>query len=200
MRAMAIAVASLLALQGCAGDVGTYANNGVVNQTIPISVAGTRLAALRTLKRLGVTVEKDERSGDGWTILAKTVSRMIDIDLEALSDKSVRMRVEVDWFVFIKDTSEAIDIIDMTNTEMSHLTFKQIRIATAQMLLSDIGYDTTIADGILDTKTRNAILRFQRNTDIRADGKVSAQLITMLRNSHRGRSAAVKIHLTNNQI
>ena len=74
----------------------------------------------------------------------------------------------------------------MTNAELSHLTFKQIRIATAQMLLSDLGYDTTIADGILDTKTRNAILRFQRNTDIRADGKVSAQLITLLRKQQTG--------------
>jgi len=32
---------------------------------------------------MGMTVEKDERSGDGWTILAKTVNRKIDIDLEA---------------------------------------------------------------------------------------------------------------------
>jgi len=49
------------------------------------------------------------------------------------------------------------------------------------MLLSELGYDAYKPDGILGHKTRKAILRFQRKIGTKADGKVSARLITVLR-------------------
>ncbi len=158
----AIVVACLLTLGGCAvaalsvvGLVGgagfEHVINGVVYQTFPSPIAGARLAALKTLKRMGMPVEKDEISEDGWTIMARAVDRNIDIDLESLSDKSVRMRVDVhrDDFIFLKDPSTGNEIIEQTRADLSHLTVKRIRIATAQMLLSELGYDTNYPDGIL---------------------------------------------------
>ena len=67
---------------------------------------------------MGIAVEKDERSEDGWTIVAKAVERKIDIDFEALSDKNVRMRVDVhrDEFIFLKDP-----IINQTKAEVMRL-------------------------------------------------------------------------------
>ncbi len=177
----AFIVACLLTLEGCAAALPVTINDGMVSQDIPLPIAGTRLAALQTLKRMGTKVNKDERSEDGWTILAEAGVQTIDIEFEELNDNNVRMRVAVSRFNFIKDFATSNDIIDLTNVELSRLTFKRIQTATAQMLLSELGYDTYKPDGILGPKTRNAILRFQRKTGTRADGKVSAQLISMLR-------------------
>lgn len=190
----AIVVACLLTLGGCAvaalsvvGLVGgagfEHVINGVVYHTFPSPIAGARLAALKTLKRMGMPVEKDEISEDGWTIMARAVDRNIDIDLESLSDKSVRMRVDVhrDDFIFLKDPSTGNEIIEQTRADLSHLTVKRIRIATAQMLLSELGYDTNYPDGILGPKTRNAILRFQRRNSNRADGKLNSRLVSILK-------------------
>ncbi len=189
----AFMVACLLVLEGCvsaavsvAGLAGTAAMDHVfrknVDQTVPSSIAGAHLAALNTLKRMGMTIEKDERSNDRWTIHAKAESRAINVELREVSNQSVWMSVMVprDDFVFIKDSSTANEFNKQMAGELARLTFKRIRIATAQMLLSDLGYDTKKTDGILDRKTRNAILRFQRKTKIRADGKVSARLVALL--------------------
>jgi len=134
----------------------------------------------------------DEISEDGWTIMARAVNRKIDIDLEPLSDKSVRMRVDVhrDNFIFLKDPSTGNEIIKQIRADLSHLTFKRIRIATAQMLLSELGYDTNYPDGILGPKTRNAILRFQRRNSNRADGKLNSHLISILKKKRDALRAA----------
>ncbi len=196
-------IACLLALEGCAAAALSVAGlaggaglqhfiNGIVDQTFSSPIAGTRLATLKTLKRMGMSVEKDERSDDGWTIVAKAVERKIDIDLEALSDKSVRMRVDVsrEYFVFIKDPATGNEIIDLTKAELSRLPSKQTRNASVQMMLSELGYDTYKPDGILGRKTRNAILRFQRKNAKRADGKVSSRLVALLQNRRNAAKAA----------
>ena len=69
------------------------------------------------------------------------------------------------------------------------MTFKRLRLSTAQMLLGELGYDPGEADGLMGKKTRNAILRFQRKNDIRVDGKVSARLITTLQKRQTAREA-----------
>ncbi len=196
-------IACLLALEGCAAAALSVAGlaggaglqhfiNGIVDQTFSSPIAGTRLATLKTLKRMGMSVEKDERSDDGWTIAAKAVERKIDIDLEALSDKSVRMRVDVsrEYFFFIKDPATGNEIIDLTKAELSRLPSKRTRIASVQMMLSELGYDTYKPDGILGRKTRNAILRFQRKNAKRADGKVSSRLVALLQNRRNALKAA----------
>ncbi len=184
---------AVLSVAGIAGGAGfEHFINGIVYQTFPSPIAGTRLATLKSLKRMGMTVEKDERSEDGWTIAAKAVERKIGIDLEALSDKSVRMRVDVSWetFVFIKDPATGNEIIELTTAELSRLSFKRTRIATVQMMLSDLGYDTYKPDVILGRKTRNAILRFQRKNAIRRDGKVSSRLVAVLKKKRDALKAA----------
>ena len=204
-RKAAFIVACLLALEGCAAAVLSVAGlaggaglehfiNGIVDQTFSSPIAGTRLATLKTLKRMGMSVEKDEKSEAGWTIVAKAVERIIEIDLEALSDKSVRMRVDVmrPGFVFIKDPATGNEIIDQTKAELSRLPSKRTRIASVQMMLSELGYDTKNADGILGTKTQSAILRFQRKNGIRVDGKVSSQLVANLQKKRDALKAARK--------
>jgi hypothetical protein len=185
--------AAVLSVAGIVGGAGfEHVINGIVYQTFPSPIAGTRLATLKSLKLMGMIVERDEKSEDGWTIAAKAVERKIGIDLEALSDKSVRMRVDVSWetFVFIKDPATGNEIIELTTAELSRLSFKRTRIATVQMILSDLGYDTYKPDGILGRKTRKAILRFQRKNAIRKDGKVSSRLVAVLKKRRDALEAA----------
>ncbi len=63
LRGCAVAVLSVAGIAGSAGF--KHFINGMVSQTIPSPIAGTRLATLKTLKRMGMTVVKDEFSDDG---------------------------------------------------------------------------------------------------------------------------------------
>ncbi len=202
---VALVLACLLALEGCAAAALSVAGmaggagldhtlNGIVYRTYAAPVAGTRLAALQTLTRMGMTVEKSEKMDKGWLIQATAKERKIDIELEVLSDRTTRARVVVSRanFFFIKDSSTGNEIIDQMSVELSRFTFKRLRLASAQMLLDELGYEPGEADSLMGKKTRNAILRFQRKNDIRVDGKVSAQLIAMLRKHQAVRDAAAR--------
>ena len=77
--------------------------------------------------------------------------------------------------------------------ELSRLSSKRLRLATAQMLLGDLGYDPGEADGLMGKKTRNAVVRYQRRNAMRVDGRVTARLVTSLeRRQRRARAAAAK--------
>ncbi len=202
---VAFVLACLLVLEGCAAAALSIAGvaggagldhtlDGIVTRTYAAPIAGTRLATLQTLKRMGMTVEKNEKQDKGWVIKAKAAERKIDIDLEPLSNQTTQVRVVVSRanFVFIKDSSTSNEIVDQISIELSRLTFKRLRLSTAQMLLGELGYDPGEADGLMGKKTRNAILRFQRKNDIRVDGKVSARLITTLQKRQTAREAAAR--------
>lgn len=203
---MAFALVCLLALEGCAaaalsvaGMVGgsglDYTLNGIVNRTYAAPVAGTRLAALQTLKRMGMTVEKSAKQDKGWTITAKAANRLIEIDLEPLSTLSTRVQVVVSHtdIAFFKDSSTSNGILDQMTADLASFTFERHRFATAQMLLSELGYDPGQVDGVMGRKTRNAIRRFQRRNAIRPDGDLSPKLIAMLRKQKAAHDGAGKI-------
>ncbi|PCI05870.1 MAG: hypothetical protein COB78_04645 [Hyphomicrobiales bacterium] len=54
-------------------------------------------------------------------------------------------------------------------------------IRGAQMLLSKMGFDAGPADGLMGTKTRNAVMAFQQRAGMTVDGKISAGLIAKLK-------------------
>ena len=181
--------AAALSVVGIAGGAGfEHVMNGMVSHTYSSPIAGTRLATLNTLKRMGMSVVKDGKSDDGWAIVAKAAERTIDISFEPLSEKSVQMTVDVhrEDFIFLKDPSTARQIIEQTGIELKRLPHNRSRIATVQMMLSELGYVTTKPDGIMGPKTKRAILRFQRKNAIRVDGKVSPRLLAKMQ---RKRSA-----------
>ena len=96
------------------------------------------------------------------------------------------MDVKVSWdqIDFVKDPAVANEFIKQTVVELTRITFKQIQIATAQLLLSDLGYDTKNPNGILDANTQNAIRGFQRKLKIPANGEVNNALVARLRMQH----------------
>ena len=200
---VAYVLACLLMLEGCAAAAISIAGmaggagldhtlNGIVTRTYAAPVAGTRLATLETLKRMAMVVDKSEKQDNGWVIKARAADRNIEIELEPLSIKTTRARVVVSRanFGLIKDSSTGNEIVDQISIALSRFTFKRLRLATAQMLLGELGYDPGEADGLMGKKTRNAILRFQRKNNIRVDGRVSASLVTTLQKRQIAREAA----------
>jgi len=200
---MAFALVCVLGLEGCAaaalsvaGLVGgsglDYTLNGIVNRTYAAPVAGTRLAALQTLKRMGMTVEKNTKQDKGWIITATASNRLIEIELEPLSTLSTRVQVVVSHtdITFFKDSSTSNGILDQMSVDLASFSFERHRFATAQMLLSELGFDPGQVDGVMGRKTRNAIRRFQRRNAIRPDGDLSPKLIAMLRKQKKAHDGA----------
>lgn len=193
--------ASALAVQGCAtatvsmasmagGAVVDHVINGEVHHIIPTPIAGAHLAALAAVKQMGMTVKQDQRDGDRWTVTATRGSRSSKIEITAAGTKRSRIDVEVSWddLDFIKDPSTANDFLEQMQVEIARLPFKRIQTATAQILLSDLGYEMKYADGFLDKNTRSAIRGFQRKSGLPANGNVSTKLIAALRNQPKGRT------------
>ncbi|NKB56488.1 MAG: DUF3568 family protein [Alphaproteobacteria bacterium] len=199
------ALICLLALEGCASVALSIAGlaagkgidhtlSGTVERTFASPVAGTYLATLQTLKRMGMTVENSEQQDSVWKIDAVAEKRKIQIELEALSDLSTQVGVVVSQsdFVFFKDSSTGIGILDQISVDLSGLTVDRHRFATVQMLLVELGYDPGGIDGLKGKNTRNAILRFQREHAIQPDGDIDRELIAMLRHQKAALEIATK--------
>lgn len=124
-RAAAL-VLGLLALQGCAAIALTagsvvagagvdHTMSGIVYKTFASSLAEMRLATLKTLKRMDMEVVRDEKIDDGWEIEAIALERTIDIEFEALTRRTTRMRVVANkGNIFFKDSATATEIIIQT--------------------------------------------------------------------------------------
>lgn len=125
LRAVAL-VLGLIALQGCAaialtaGSVAAGAGvdhtmSGIVYKTFASSMPEMRLATLKTLKRMDMEVVRDEKTDDGWEIEATAIERKIEIELEALTKRTTRMRVVANkGNIFFKDSATATEIIVQT--------------------------------------------------------------------------------------
>lgn len=122
---------SLAALQGCAavavtaggiaGSAGLeHTLNGISFKTFAAPVANVRLATLRSLHKLDMKVKDDHKTTEGWQIDASALNRDIDITLEAITDRSTRMRVVVnDGDIFFKDAATGNEIIIETASALA---------------------------------------------------------------------------------
>jgi hypothetical protein len=175
---VALSVAGLAAKKGL-----DHTLDGTVDRTYVAPVAGTYIATLRTLKRMGMTITKREKQENIWMIEAETANRQIEIEIEPLSDLSSQARVEVSQsdFSLVKDSSTGNGILEQIAIDLSRISDEKQRVATVQMLLAALGYDPGGIDGLKGRNTRRAIRSFQREHAIRPDGDISRRLITKLR-------------------
>lgn len=126
-RLSAIAlVAAMLALGGCAAagttlfgtGVGVaastgvnYTLNGIAYKTFTAPAADVHAATLATLKRMGMTVKKDNKTTEGHELHAEAIDRDIYIELESVTKTTTRMRINVDKGEIFKDRATATEII-----------------------------------------------------------------------------------------
>lgn len=112
-----------LTLFGVGAGVGTgtavaYTLDGTAYRTFTASLPEVRMATLIALKRMGITVEGNERVEQGEVVRGNGTDRQIEIELEAITPKTTRMRTVAKQGIFFKDRATATEIITQTQTAL----------------------------------------------------------------------------------
>jgi hypothetical protein len=107
----AVAVTAL----GVGGAVGVnHTLSGIVYKTFAEPMPKVKRAALTALQQMAISVENVEKSEQGQVIKAKASNRVIEVELEALTPKTTRMRVTAESDGLFKDAATATEIILQT--------------------------------------------------------------------------------------
>jgi hypothetical protein len=128
-------IAATLAVQGCvaagvtmlgagagiAGGTGlNYGLDSVVYKTFTVPEAELRQATVRSLKRMAIDVTETQRTEDGSQITAVAGDRTVDIELDRITAKTTRMRVNVKKGWLLRDRATATEIILQTDHTLEH--------------------------------------------------------------------------------
>ncbi len=112
-----------LALLGAAASAATkavsYSMNGIAYRTFTTPLPRLRRATLTALNRMGIKVDAQEETDIGELFKATGDDRQIEIELEAISPKSTRMRTVAKQGVFIRDRATAVEIILQTENVLA---------------------------------------------------------------------------------
>ena len=123
---LALILFILLSLPGCAAvaltgialaaGVGVdHTLNGTVYKTFTTPVDNVQVATLKALDDMAIKVTEKQKTASGWDIKATAANRRIEVQLEALTPKTTRMRVVAKKDkIFFKDSSTATEIIIKT--------------------------------------------------------------------------------------
>ena len=108
-----------LTLFGVGAGVGTgtgvsYTLDSIAYKTFTVSEEGLRAATLKTLTRMDIKVKENQPSESGRKIVAQAGDREIEIELDRLTTKTSRMRVNAKQGMFFKDRATAAEIIIQT--------------------------------------------------------------------------------------
>ncbi|MFO1189104.1 MAG: DUF3568 family protein [Alphaproteobacteria bacterium] len=101
---------------GIAGGAGVdHTLSGIAYKTFAAPIENVRLATLQTLKQMDMSVKDDRKVEAGWEITASANDRDINVELEALTPRTTRMRVVVNkGEIFFKDAATGTEIIVQT--------------------------------------------------------------------------------------
>lgn len=124
-----LAIASMLGAQGCAavgltllgvaagtatGTGVAYSLDSVAYKTFVAPVDAVQKATLKALDGMDISVKTNERTDTGRKLVAAAEDRTVEIELERLTAKSSRMRVNVKQGLLFKDRATAAEIIGQT--------------------------------------------------------------------------------------
>lgn len=113
-----------LALLGVGAGVATgtavsYTLDGIAYRTFTAPLPQLLTATLTALDRMGILVKAKEKTDGGESIKASGTDREIEVELEAISPKSTRMRTVAKQGIFFRDRATAIEIILQTENVLS---------------------------------------------------------------------------------
>jgi Protein of unknown function (DUF3568) len=120
----------LLCLTGCAAPVAltlfgvgagvttgtavSYTMDGIAYRTFTAPLSQVERATLMALNDMGMEVDGAEKTDEGKAIKAKGADRQIEIELQAVSSKTTRIRTVAKQGWFFKDRATATEIILQT--------------------------------------------------------------------------------------
>ena len=96
------------------GTAVSYTMDGIAYRTFTAPLTQVERATLTALNDMGIEVEAAEMTNEGKAIKAKGVDRQIEIELEAVSPKTTRIRTVAKQGIFFKDRATATEIIMQT--------------------------------------------------------------------------------------
>lgn len=106
---------------GISGGTGVnYTLDSVAYKTFAASEQELRAATLRTLKRMAMDVTENEATESGRQIMANAGDRTVDIELDRITAKTSRMRVNVKKGWILRDRATAGEIIVQTEKSLEH--------------------------------------------------------------------------------
>jgi hypothetical protein len=97
-----------------AGTGVSYTLDSIAYKTFTAPEQGLRTATLKSLKRMDIEVKENQATESGRLIVAQAGDRTIEIELDRLTSKTTRMRVNAKQGVFFKDRATAAEIIIQT--------------------------------------------------------------------------------------
>lgn len=130
IQTLLIGLIFLISLNGCAaplaltllgvgagvttGTAVSYTMDGIAYRTFTAPLPQVERATLTALNDMGMAIEGTEKTDEGKAIKAKGIDRQIEIELQAISSKTTRIRTVAKDGVFFKDRATATEIILQT--------------------------------------------------------------------------------------
>jgi hypothetical protein len=96
------------------GTAVSYTMDGIAYRTFTASLPQVERATLTALNDMGMAIEGSQKTDEGKSIKAKGLDRQIEIELQAISSKTTRIRTVAKEGVFFKDRATATEIILQT--------------------------------------------------------------------------------------
>ena len=97
-----------------AGSGVSYTLDSIAYKTFSTSEETLRAATLKSLKRMDMAVKENQPTDAGRKIMAQAGDREVEIEVDRLTGKTSRMRVNVKQGWFFKDRATATEIIIQT--------------------------------------------------------------------------------------
>jgi hypothetical protein len=96
------------------GTAVSYTMDGIAYRTFTASLPQVERATLTALNDMGMAIEGSQKTDEGKSIKAKGLDRQIEIELQAISSKTTRIRTVAKDGIFFKDRATATEIILQT--------------------------------------------------------------------------------------
>lgn len=96
------------------GTAVSYTMDGIAYRTFTASLPQVERATLMALNDMGIKVQSTEKTDEGKAIKALAIERQIEIELQAISSKTTRIRTVAKDGIFFKDRATATEIILQT--------------------------------------------------------------------------------------
>lgn len=96
------------------GTAVSYTMDGIAYRTFTAPLPQVERATLTALSDMGIKVESTDKTEEGKAIKAAGIDRKIEIELQAVSSKTTRIRTVAKDGIFFKDRATATEIILQT--------------------------------------------------------------------------------------
>lgn len=99
----------------------TYTLDGIAYRTFTAPLDDVRRATLMSLKRMAITVQRDELTEEGRELVGQAGEWTVFIQLEGLTPRTTRMRVTSKQGWFFRDRATAGEVILQTERSLDDL-------------------------------------------------------------------------------